>query len=170
MSKARPGKVLMAAGGWGFHISKQSAHEGAKFVSPTYRPTLKHQGISLVLIYDGGWVHLCAIGRSEGLRQWNIPMTSSGIEAVTFRLVVQCLNQMRHCVLPYTLCPVSFPGVKRLGRRFNNPLPSIAKVKERVELYLYPPLCVIIAGYGMSFYRCMFLYRICVCKCMQYLP
>jgi len=30
----------------------------------------------------------------------------------------------------------SFPGVKRLGRGFNHPLPSSAEVKESVDLYL----------------------------------
>ena len=34
----------------------------------------------------------------------------------------------------------SFPGVKRPVRGLEHPLPSIAKVKERVELYLYSPL------------------------------
>ena len=34
---------------------------------------------------------------------------------------------------------VSFPGVKQLGRRVNRPTPSIAEVKERVEVYLYYP-------------------------------
>ena len=34
---------------------------------------------------------------------------------------------------------VSFPGVKRLGRGVDHPPKSIAKVKERVQLYLYSP-------------------------------
>jgi hypothetical protein len=32
---------------------------------------------------------------------------------------------------------VSFPGVKQLGHDVGHPAPSRAKVKERVELYLY---------------------------------
>jgi hypothetical protein len=42
--------------------------------------------------------------------------------------------------LSYNAYRVSFPGVKRPGRGPNYPLPSSAEVKERVELYLYPPL------------------------------
>jgi hypothetical protein len=37
-------------GGWGSQISKQSAYEGGKFVSPTHRPPLP-PGLFLVLIY-----------------------------------------------------------------------------------------------------------------------
>jgi len=37
----------------------------------------------------------------------------------------------------YTMGTGSFPGVKRPGRGVNHPRPSIAEVKERVELYLY---------------------------------
>jgi len=40
----------------------------------------------------------------------------------------------------YTMGTESFPGVKRPGRGTDHPLPSIAEVKERVELYLYPGL------------------------------
>jgi hypothetical protein len=38
--------------------------------------------------------------RLEGLGQLKNPMIFSGIETATFRLVAQCLNQLRYCVLP----------------------------------------------------------------------
>jgi hypothetical protein len=38
----------------------------------------------------------------------------------------------------YTMGTGSFPGVKRPGRGVDQPPPSSAEVKERVELYLYP--------------------------------
>jgi hypothetical protein len=78
---------LRVPGGWGSQISRQSAHGGSKVVSPTHRP----------LISVTGWVDLRATVRTEGLCQWNFPMTPSGIEPATFRLV-QCLKQLRHSV------------------------------------------------------------------------
>jgi hypothetical protein len=41
----------------------------------------------------------------------------------------------------YTMGTGSFPGVKRPRPVVKNPLTSNTEVKERVELYLYSPLC-----------------------------
>ena len=95
-SHYRPGQALRFPGVWSFQISKQSAHEVGNVVSPRYRlplPPRKYSRYSFMLEAEST---PGATVRQEGLCQWEIPMTPSGFEPATFRLVAQCLNQLRH--------------------------------------------------------------------------
>jgi hypothetical protein len=87
----RPIQDLRVPGGWDSQISTQSAHEGGKVVSPTHRPPLFPQEIFLVHESVTGWVDPRAIERPEGLS-----MKTSSDNIATFKLVAQCINQMRH--------------------------------------------------------------------------
>ena len=89
---------------WGFQEVEASryqysAHEGGK-VSPMHRPPLPPflQEIYLVLVSVRDRVDPRTIVRPEGLCRQKFPMTPSGIKPATFRLVVKCLNELRHRV------------------------------------------------------------------------
>jgi hypothetical protein len=95
-SHYRPGQTLRVPGG--SQISRQSALEGGKGCQPHAPAAFISQEIFLVLISVRGWVEPRAIVWPEGLCQWKLPVTPWEIKLATFRLVAQCLNQLRHCV------------------------------------------------------------------------
>jgi hypothetical protein len=86
-SHYRHGQAHTVPGSWGSQISRQLAHEGGKVVIPTHWPPLPPQELFLVPTSVEGWVNPRAMIWLEGLCQWKIPVTPSGIKLVTFRLV-----------------------------------------------------------------------------------
>jgi hypothetical protein len=60
----------------------------------------------------------------------------------------------------YTMDTRSFQGLKQPGHGIDHPPPSSAKVKERVELYLYSPSGPSWPVLGWTFYLFLYLYQI----------
>jgi hypothetical protein len=93
-----PWQALRVPGGWGSQIL-YNRHTKVVRLSALRTRCLYPQEIFLVLIYVEGWVTPRAIVWPEGLCQWKIPVTPSGIDPATFWFVA-VPQPLRHHVPP----------------------------------------------------------------------
>jgi hypothetical protein len=88
--EAVPGQTVRVPGFWGSQNSRQSVCKGGKGVNPTYRSPLRPRKYSCDLFLLEAGSTYSAAGRIRSVK--------SSIKPATFRLVAQCLNELRHRV------------------------------------------------------------------------
>jgi len=94
-SHYKSGQALRVLGGWRSQILRHSTHDDVRLSAVCTGHLFPPQEISLVLIFVRSWVEPRATVQPERLSQLKIPVTPSGIEHATFRLVAQCLDRLR---------------------------------------------------------------------------
>ena len=86
---------------------------------------LYRQEVFLVLISVRGWVDPMAVVRPEGLSQWKMPMTLSGMEPANFLLVAHFLIQQRHRFPPNMYVPGSLSQVCTVSLSLPSSVPQL---------------------------------------------